>query len=140
MVGIEAEGPQDRGLRQYLRLIARRLGIDLESCWYECAPDATAYIALDQRVPRHPDNDLALVWDEHTGWCAGIEVGRGADLVPLTYLGPPVLPSPEAVTVFVSELVAGRRADHPEPPAMPVEDHLADLLEQYADRAPAKVL
>jgi hypothetical protein len=140
MVGIEAEGPEDRGLRQYLRLIARRLGVDLESCWYECAPDATAYIALDQRVPRHPDDDLALVWDERTGWCAGIEVGRGADLVPLTYLGPPVLPSPEEVTVFVADLVAGRRADHPEPPAMPTEDHLADLLVEYADRAPAKVL
>ncbi|MEV8443723.1 DUF6292 family protein [Actinosynnema sp. NPDC051121] len=140
MVGIEADGPEDRGLRQYLRLIARRLGVDLESCWYECAPDATAYIALDQRVPRHPDHDLALVWDEHTGWCAGIEVGCGADLVPLTYLGPPVLPPPEAVTVFVSDLVAGRRADRPEPPAMPIEDHLADLLVEYADRAPAKVL
>ncbi|MFI9008111.1 DUF6292 family protein [Actinosynnema sp. NPDC053489] len=140
MAGIEAGGPQDQGLRQYLRLIARTLGVDLESCWYECDPDATAYIALDQRVPRHPDHDLALLWDEHTGWCAGIEVGRGADLLPLTYLGPPVLPPPEAVTVFVSDLVAGRPPDRPEPPAMPAEAHLGDLLVEYADHAPAAVL
>lgn len=134
LADIEPNSRVDRGLRRYLQLVAQHVGIDIESCWYEWQPQAVAYIALDERVPSHPDRDLALVWDEFTGWCAGIEVGRGDDFVVLAYLDTDVLPAPRVIANFIEELLDDR---HPDRPALPpthssTRDELLHRITDYA--------
>ena len=39
-----------------------------------------AYVALDGRLPDFPDHDVALLWNELTGWSAAVEDRRGERL------------------------------------------------------------
>lgn len=38
----------------------------------QAEPPANAYVALDERLPGFPDHDVALLWDERSGWSAAI--------------------------------------------------------------------
>ena len=78
-----------RGLCNYLRHVCRSLEIGPEaSCW-DVDDRATAYVALDGRLPGYPDHDLALVWDEEMSAgdiAAGFDVTFGAVSQHLTVL------------------------------------------------------
>ena len=102
------------GLRQYLLAVAGLL--DAPAWFCEVDVPANAYVALDQRIPRYPDLDTALVWDERDGWAAAVESASGEDLVVLAYLGEDVLPPPAAVVAFVRELYADGYPGRPDPP------------------------
>ena len=130
-----------RGLRRYVRQVCRTLGVGPEaSCW-ELDDVASAYIALDGRLPGYPNHDLALIWDEENGWAAALENRFGDDIVVLSYLGVDVLAEPEAVADFVAELRADRYPGEPEAPELRVafaDDGFDERLSDYltSSRAP----
>ena len=82
--GRDTEFSFERGLRGYVAAVARGVGVGLESCTLDAGTPAVAYIALDWRLSRFPDHDLALVWDETHGWAAAVEDADGATV--LSYL------------------------------------------------------
>lgn len=96
----------DRGLRWYVDEVARALGIAPEETLCELTPP-TAYIALTQRVPQHPDRDVALLWDGRRGWWLAAE-RSGLDPVVVTYLLDEVLPPADAVAEAARAALAGR--------------------------------
>ncbi|MEV6643889.1 DUF6292 family protein [Amycolatopsis sp. NPDC051371] len=106
--GRDTEFSFERALRGYVAAVARAVGVGLESCTLDAGTPAAAYIALDWRLTRFPDHDLALVWDEAHGWAAAIEDHGGATI--LTYLGGEVLAEPRAVVRFLAAV----RADDPD--------------------------
>lgn len=106
--GRDTEFSFERGLRGYVGAVARAVGVGLESCTLDVGTPAAAYIALDWRLSRFPDHDLALVWDEVHGWAAALEDDTGATA--LTHLGGEVCPEPRAVVRFLAAV----RADDPD--------------------------
>jgi hypothetical protein len=124
-----------RGLRGYVGKVAAELGVGFESCAIDATPPAWAYVALDVRVARFPDRELALLWDERHGWSAAVETHSGEDLVVLTYRGGDLVPGPAAVATFVAAVLADDQSvGQPGPPeqASAAElDVVADRLRDY---------
>ncbi|SFH30058.1 DUF6292 family protein [Amycolatopsis regifaucium] len=113
----------------YLAEVTGALGVGLESCTVDHDVPVSAYVALDERLPGHPDRDVALLWDEIHGWAAAIETHSGEDLIVLRYLGgKTVVPPPAQVSKFVKAL---REDDHRlgqlTPPSLRTASGLADL-------------
>ncbi len=54
-----------------------------DAFYAQLEPTAGAYIALDRRLPDHPDQDVALVWDERYGWSLALETNSSEDPVRL---------------------------------------------------------
>lgn len=122
-----------RGLVHYIDLVAHAVGTGTGGSLVSMVPPATAYLALDERLPRFPDHDVALVWHEHTGWSIGIETGR--EVVTLGNLGDDILPAPSRVALFVADMIADRASGRPAaagPPPGDVTDDLSDRLAAYA--------
>ncbi|WP_409490367.1 DUF6292 family protein [Amycolatopsis sp. cmx-11-12] len=89
----------------YLAEVTAALGVGLESCTVDHDSPVSAYVALDERLPRHPGRDVALLWDEVHGWAAAIETHSGEDLIVLRYLGgETATPPPARVARFVTAL------------------------------------
>jgi hypothetical protein len=134
---LDFDGPAARGLRHYVRLVAGELGLTGESWTVHLEVPASAYIALDRRLPEFPERDTALLWHEHHGWALALENGGGRDLDVVTYVGAEVLPPPgvvgQAVTGLFTNGLGPRRV---EPPRLrdPLggDDDLALLLSRYA--------
>lgn len=93
-----------RGLYHYIALVARELGQQPPTFGYDEQERVEIYLALSDRLPRYPDRDLALLWDEENGWAIGIESGCGEALIVLAYLGGDILSTPAAVARFVATL------------------------------------
>jgi hypothetical protein len=93
-----------RGLRHYVRLVSQALGLHGECSYVQADEAACAYIALDGRLRRFPDRDVALLWDENHGWAAGIETHSGEDVLVVACLGQDLLPRPETVATWVRNL------------------------------------
>lgn len=94
-------------LRGYLRAVAATLGVSLESCAINPHPPASAYVAVDIKLDRFPDRDLALAWDERRGWSAIVESDFGQKVRTIARCGGDVTPEPAVVQAFVDALVAG---------------------------------
>lgn len=92
------------GLRSYVRLVSHALGLHGECSYVQAEEPLSAYVALDGRLSRFPDRDVALLWDEHHGWSAAIETHSGEDLVTVAYLGENLLPAPETVAAWTRKL------------------------------------
>jgi Family of unknown function (DUF6292) len=107
--GRDTEFSFERRLRGYVGAVARAVGVGLESCTLDVGTPAAAYIALDWRLTRFPEHDLALVWDEVHGWAAAIEDATGEAATTLAYLGGDVFAEPRAVVRFLAAV----RADDP---------------------------
>ncbi|HET6710511.1 DUF6292 family protein [Amycolatopsis sp.] len=107
-------GAAARGLRQYLLAVAARL--DAPAWFCEVDVPAGAYLALERRLARFPDHELALMWDERDGWSAAVETAAGDEVIVLAYLGEDVLPVPEAVVAFVTGLYGENYPGRPDPP------------------------
>lgn len=108
---LDVEPRLQRGLRGYLGAVARELGVGLESCTLDVDLPASAYLAVDHRLPEFSDRDLALLWDEVHGWAAAIETHSGEDLIIVSYLDTDtVTPAVGLVARFLHELTGGHRA------------------------------
>jgi len=114
MIERDGLGAAARGLRQYLLAVAAKL--DAPAWFCEVDAPATAYLALERRIPRFPDHETALLWDERDGWAAAVESAGGEDVIVLAYLGEDVLPAPEVVVAFVRDLYGSGYPGQPEPP------------------------
>ena len=125
---LELYGKPARGLRRYVWLVAEALGVGRGCCYVQLESPVQAYIPVDERLPRLPGSDVAVVWDATQGWAIGVE--DGPDVVPLGVLGGDVLPPPERVARFVARFLAGEPFADPDWPAPPGE--LIDRLAGYA--------
>lgn len=132
-------GAVAQGLHSYLRQVCRALGVGRDaSCW-DIEDRATAYVALDGRLPGYPNHDLALVWDEENGWAAALETRTGDDLIVLCYLGPDLLPAPRVLVEFVETLRQDGYPGQPDPPAVRAafaDDGFYDRLSAYRATTP----
>ncbi len=95
-----------RGLHRYVRSVIEELGMRGNAFYAQLEPTAGAYIALDRKLPDHPDQDVALVWDERYGWSLALETNSSEDLITVAYHGLEILPSPAAVAAFTREVCA----------------------------------
>lgn len=93
-----------RGLRGYVRLVTEQLGLTGECSYVHTERPASAYLALDGRLPGFPDRDVALLWDERDGWSAAVETHSGEDLIVQARFDADALPSPRAVAAWVRAL------------------------------------
>jgi hypothetical protein len=120
------------GLDHYMAQIAGGLGIGLESVCCEATEPATAYLAVDQRMPNAPDRDVALFWDAVHGWAVGTETGSGEELIVVAYLGGEnLLATPEVVVTFAQDLLAGRDVGQQHPPQPTCSDLSSQLGNYY---------
>lgn len=135
-LGIESDTPETfaRGLRRYIGNVAAALGVGLESCVIDSTTPASAYVALDVRLPRFPGRDLALLWDERFGWSAAVEAHCGEELLVLAYRGGELLATPKDVTRFVTDLRANRSTGTSAPPQIDVPTQQA-MLRRVCDYA-----
>jgi uncharacterized protein DUF6292 len=94
-------------LREYVRAVARGWHIGPESCVLDMEQPAWAYIALEWTLARYPGRDLALLWDERTGWAVAIETHSSEDLIVVACpVDAVVVPPPARVWAFVDQLTA----------------------------------
>lgn len=130
---LDFNGAAERGLRQYVGLVTRALGLAAHGTYFSLEPPANAYVALDGRLATHPSRDVALLWDEQHGWSVAVETHGGADLLVLTYLSDDVVPEPAVVADLVRAVFAGTFAGPgtvpaPQEGAAPLQE-----LARYAD-------
>lgn len=133
-VDFHESGLPEHGLTGYVQAVAAALGLQREACCCEVGQLATAYVALDGRLPGFDDHDAALLWDEETGWSAAVEIGLTDEPIVLCYLGDDVLPRPGVVRQFVGLLMAGQLPGHMDQPRLRChddDDALADRLSRY---------
>lgn len=95
-----------RQVRRYVREVVAGLGLRGDSSCVETQPRVGAYVALDGRLPDFPDHDVALLWNERTGWSAAVE-DRLGELVEVERLNGDPRPSPGAVVSWVRGLLHG---------------------------------
>ena len=69
---LDQDGAAARGLRRYVHLVAEAVGVGEEASTIQFDDPVSAYLALDRCSPQHPDQDLALLWDERQGWALGV--------------------------------------------------------------------
>jgi hypothetical protein len=127
-----------RGLRRYVRLVAEAVGAGSSAWCCEVDARSTAYVALEGRIALYPDHDVALVWDERTGWAAAVESASSDDLLLIAYLGDDVLPSPRQVAQYVGELLADPPVGSLKPPhfrKQGADEGLAARLCDYVARS-----
>jgi hypothetical protein len=135
----DLHGEATRGLGGYVHAVARAVGVSPEATSYEVSDTATAYLGLNRRVPKHPDRDLMLVWGERDGWLVAVETDPVEEPIVLAYLGGDVLPGPEAVARFVTDLVAGGAPGQTTAPGFRSpgdRDELAERLARYVAHHP----
>jgi hypothetical protein len=104
MMELDFDDRAGRELHHYVRSVSHALGLRGEGSYVQPDEPASAYIALDGRLSRFPDRDVALLWEETQGWSAAIETHSGADLLVVAHLGHDVLPPPETVAAWVRDL------------------------------------
>lgn len=122
---LESWGRPARGLREYFRQVAEACGSG-EAFSVQLERPLTGYIPIEERVPAFPELDVALVWDERTGWSSVLETATN-ELVVLSYLATSVCPSPEEVAAFAANPGSGSPS-----PAVPAGEDVLALLSEYA--------
>lgn len=99
-----------RRVRRYVReVVVVGLGLRGDSSFVETEPRAGAYVALDGRLADFPDHDVALLWNELTGWSAAVE-DRFGQLVEVARLDGDPRPAPAEVVRWVTNLFRRERA------------------------------
>ncbi|MFI7121711.1 DUF6292 family protein [Amycolatopsis sp. NPDC049868] len=133
LTGIEADHDLRCGLAGYLAAVSVAVGVGVESCAVDLDHPASAYVALDVRLPGRPGRDTALLWDEGHGWAFAMETHSGEDLLVLAYLGGDLVPSPAEVARFVAaiESAAGPLAAPVPPDRQTDHEDLKERLLRY---------
>ncbi|MDI5979648.1 DUF6292 family protein [Amycolatopsis magusensis] len=129
-MNIEFDLAAARGLAWYVREVAAELGLGGGCFFVQLDSPAHAYVAIDERLPRFPDRDLALVWDEEHGWALAVETASAEDLIVLAYLGGDVLPPPAVVARFACLPLSAVRLTSPEPPVLRRTGDHDDLVQR----------
>lgn len=145
MMELDFDDSIARGLRCYVRLVSRALGLRGDCSYVQADERFSAYLALDGRLSRFPDHDVALLWEEHRGWSAALETHSGADLHVVAYLGHDVLPPPDVVATWARGLFRPHREFDPvrrpdERPAAGHADRMRQRLAAYVDPEFARAL
>jgi hypothetical protein len=123
---LESWGRTALGLHEYLRQVAEACGCSGEAFSVQHEPQFSGYLPLETRVPAFPEVDVALVWDERTGWSAVLETTTN-ELVTLTYLTTELVPAPAVVAAFASNPGSGATS-----PVEPAGEDVHALLAEYA--------
>jgi hypothetical protein len=92
----------------YALRVTRELGLSGESSCVDRDKPLRVYIAVDGRLPDHPDRDVALLWTERRGWAMAVEEPGGADLTVVAHMGGPVEPPPHTVARWVRRMLTHR--------------------------------
>lgn len=90
----------------YALRVTRELGLSGESSCVDRDRPLRVYIAVDGRLPGHPDRDVALLWSECHGWAIAVEEPGGAELTVVAHLGGAVEPPPRTVARWVRRVFA----------------------------------
>lgn len=104
---LEFDGIPARGLRLYVDRVREALGLAGDSSYVQAEPPLHAYLALDGHLPAFPDSDVALVWEEDTGWAIAAEINVGQTLLVQAYLDGDLVPEPSVVAWFVQRMLLG---------------------------------
>lgn len=125
----------EAALGRYVRAVAVEWRIGPEFCVVDAEEPAWGYIALAWRLPRYPGRDLALLWDERTGWSVAIETNSGEDLILVTGLGDDsVVPSPARVRRSVDHLTSrGGWVERRDPPFHRLAGRHDELADEMID-------
>ncbi|MGI8312973.1 DUF6292 family protein [Saccharopolyspora hattusasensis] len=119
-VDIDPAGSVATAVMDYVHAVARGVGVctdgNADTVEVEFDLLTSAYVALPFRAPNFPAYDLALVWDEESGWAVAIESDPNYPPIAIVYQGGQVLPAPAAVVAFVDDLRAGRQPGQPNRP------------------------
>ena len=97
-----------RNLRDYVRRVAVAMGQRCDCACVLTEQPVSVYLAVDGRVDSYPDRDVALLWDEKTGWSAAVETASGEDLIVVADMGPEVWPEPGRVAAWATGLLGGQ--------------------------------
>ncbi|MEU5690788.1 DUF6292 family protein [Actinosynnema sp. NPDC020468] len=117
----------------YVRVVAEAVGVPPEGATCEVTDTVTAYLALGDRDPAHPDRDLMLVWNERQGWVVLVETNPGEEQIVLSRQGGDLVPAPDEVVRFVADALARRRDPAPTtPPPRVARAVLARLMAGHA--------
>jgi hypothetical protein len=122
---LESWGQPARGLREYVRLVAEACGSG-EAFSVRFERPLSGYIPLEERLAAFPELDVALVWDERSGWRSVLEPA-GNELSTVSYLDSSVCPEPAEVAEF-----AARPGEGAVLPITRVEEDILDRLSEYA--------
>jgi hypothetical protein len=139
MMDLDFDDTMLRGLHRYVRLVTQSLGLRGECSYVQADEIACAYIALDGRLSRFPDRDVALLWDQEHGWSAALETHSGEDLLAVADFYHDVLPPPPTVARWVENLFRlGAASENPDrgsrPPLFGNTDDLLPRLAAYTTR------
>lgn len=96
-----------RALHDYVRRVSAALGLSGEQVCIDYEPPATAYLALDVRLPHWPDRDVALLWDQHYGWSLAVETHSGEDLLVHAHCDAGLVPPAAEVAAWTATVLAG---------------------------------
>lgn len=107
-VEFDFDDSEARRVRRYVRDVVGGLGLRGDSSFVETEPRAAAYVALDGRLRDFPDHDVALLWDERTGWSAAVE-DRLGELVEVARMDGEPRPAAAAVVRWVVSLFRTER-------------------------------
>lgn len=106
----------ESALHAYTEAVAGALKIRPEYTCCSMDSPASAYIALEERLPEFADRDLALIWDERFGWAVAIESSCGEELITVSYLGVEQVPAPGLVVAFLDSVLSGGDPGVTDPP------------------------
>ncbi|HEY3710735.1 MAG TPA: DUF6292 family protein [Amycolatopsis sp.] len=93
-------------LAGYVSAVAAAVGVPSEGTSFEVTDTVTAYLGLSRRATQYPGRDLMLVWSARQGWAVSVETRPNEVPLVLSRLGGDVVPTPEAVGRFVTEVVS----------------------------------
>lgn len=119
MLELDFDDTAARGLRRYVQLVSRSVGLRGEGSYTQADEVAHAYIALDGSLPSFPDHDVALLWDETHGWSAAVEQRSGGEPRVVARLAGDVLPAPETVATWARSLFRQHRTTESPTPQRP---------------------
>jgi len=97
-----------RDLRVYVRQVGAAMGLRCDCACVLTEQPVSVSLAVDGHLPRYPDRDVALLWDEDTGWSAAVETGSGEDLIVVADMGPEIWPAPARVAAWAARLLESR--------------------------------
>lgn len=106
----------ESALHAYTEAVAGALKIRPEYTCCSMDSPASAYIALEERLPEFSDRDLAMIWDERFGWAVANESSCGEELITVSYLGIDQVPAPDRVVAFLESVLSGADPGVNDPP------------------------
>nr|ADR01092.1 Noc2 [Nocardia sp. ATCC 202099] len=115
----------ERNLGEYVAAVGDAVGAGPAASAVDLGPPVSVYLAVDQRIA---GRDAALLWSERHGWSVATESHPA--LTVLGYLGPDLLPPPNAVARFLADAVRGLplRIEPPHPRSTDLDRRLVAYL------------